>query len=184
MSPSLDALWDRINFVASLFCSTHGLLNGVTILGLQRDWASFLHDFLSFILSCPCFSFSTATWEDTSSSSHVFIIPSWYNFFYLWKERNQYVLRACYWKQWIFTHCFYWLYIWTFAASLQVNFEDTCKGFLDVAKVCNCLQTCYSNAFMIDICWSWIHTFSIFLGQHDAFMIWRSMCNFLLNGDF
>ena len=32
------------------------------------------------------------------------------------------------------------LYIFTFSVTFQVNFEDTCKGFLEVAKVCESVQ--------------------------------------------
>ena len=40
---SIDFIWDRITFLASLWCSAHGLFNGVSLADIQRDWHALLH---------------------------------------------------------------------------------------------------------------------------------------------
>ena len=41
------------------------------------------------------------------------------------------------------------LYIFTFSVTFQVNFEDTCKGFLEVAKVCETVQILILILFLL-----------------------------------
>ena len=40
---TIDFVWDRIIFLASLWCSAHGLFNGVPLADIQRDWHALLH---------------------------------------------------------------------------------------------------------------------------------------------
>ena len=40
---TIDFVWDRITYLASLWCSTHGLFNRVCLDDIQRDWHALLH---------------------------------------------------------------------------------------------------------------------------------------------
>ena len=39
----VDFMLERITFLASLWCFAHGLLSGVPLADIQRDWHIFLH---------------------------------------------------------------------------------------------------------------------------------------------
>ena len=40
---TLDFVWDRITYLASLWCSAHDLFNGVPLADIKREWHALLH---------------------------------------------------------------------------------------------------------------------------------------------
>ena len=44
-------VWDRITFLVSVWCSAHGLFNGVPLANIQRDWHALLHGLPLYVLA-------------------------------------------------------------------------------------------------------------------------------------